>query len=187
MKNIVLKNVPNTLSLFRIFLAISLLGVWHQPFVFIMVYVMCGLTDIIDGYLARKLNVASKFGSMLDSLGDMMFFSIISFWVIFKSNMTLTRIMVIVLILIVFIRGLNLMITKIRFDRLSIMHTILNKATGGIFFLFIPFLVANHRFSLIVSMVLLFVALISSIEETLILLGSTEYDENQKSLLISKK
>lgn len=179
----VIRNLPNTLSLFRVILAICLLGVWHQPFAFIMVYIVCGLTDILDGYLARKLNVTSMFGSMLDGLGDMAFFSIVSYWIIFKSNLTLTTIMGLTLVVIISVRFLNLIISKIKYNHFGIMHTLLNKATGAIFFLVIPFLIANHRFSFIFSMVLLFAALLSSIEETIILICSNEYDENHKSIL----
>jgi CDP-diacylglycerol--glycerol-3-phosphate 3-phosphatidyltransferase len=35
-----------------------------------IIFVIAGLTDVIDGPLARKLNVASKFGRMLDPLID---------------------------------------------------------------------------------------------------------------------
>jgi CDP-diacylglycerol--glycerol-3-phosphate 3-phosphatidyltransferase len=35
-----------------------------------IIFVAAGLTDIIDGPIARKLNVASKFGRMLDPLAD---------------------------------------------------------------------------------------------------------------------
>ncbi len=35
-----------------------------------MVFVIAGLTDVIDGPIARKLNVTSKFGRMLDPLAD---------------------------------------------------------------------------------------------------------------------
>jgi len=35
-----------------------------------ILFVIAGLTDIVDGAIARKLNVASKFGRMLDPLAD---------------------------------------------------------------------------------------------------------------------
>jgi CDP-diacylglycerol--glycerol-3-phosphate 3-phosphatidyltransferase len=35
-----------------------------------IIFVAAGLTDIIDGSIARKLNVASKFGRMMDPLAD---------------------------------------------------------------------------------------------------------------------
>jgi len=35
-----------------------------------VIFVIAGLTDIVDGPIARKLNVASKFGRMLDPLAD---------------------------------------------------------------------------------------------------------------------
>ena len=35
-----------------------------------ILFVIAGLTDMVDGAIARKLNVASKFGRMLDPLAD---------------------------------------------------------------------------------------------------------------------
>jgi CDP-diacylglycerol--glycerol-3-phosphate 3-phosphatidyltransferase len=35
-----------------------------------IVFVIAGLTDAIDGLIARRLNIASKFGRMLDPLAD---------------------------------------------------------------------------------------------------------------------
>ena len=35
-----------------------------------VLFVIAGLTDMVDGAIARKLNVASKFGRMLDPLAD---------------------------------------------------------------------------------------------------------------------
>jgi len=36
----------------------------------LVVFIIAGLTDIIDGPIARKLNIATKFGRMLDPLVD---------------------------------------------------------------------------------------------------------------------
>ena len=35
-----------------------------------ILFVIAGLTDIVDGYAARRLNVTSKFGRMIDPLAD---------------------------------------------------------------------------------------------------------------------
>jgi CDP-diacylglycerol--glycerol-3-phosphate 3-phosphatidyltransferase len=35
-----------------------------------VIFVITGLTDIVDGYLARRFNVTSKFGRMMDPLAD---------------------------------------------------------------------------------------------------------------------
>ncbi len=75
-----LKLVPNILTFGRLVLTILFLGMLlyipqakDKTFVFdnaLTVFIIAALTDIIDGPIARKLNVASKLGRMLDPLAD---------------------------------------------------------------------------------------------------------------------
>jgi CDP-diacylglycerol--glycerol-3-phosphate 3-phosphatidyltransferase len=65
-------NVPNLLSLFRIAAApFLLLAAWlgMAPLFFIIFGLML-FSDALDGYLARKWHLVSKFGAKLDSIGD---------------------------------------------------------------------------------------------------------------------
>lgn len=75
-----LKQVPNILTFGRLVLTILFLGMLlyiphadDRIFTFdaaFTVFLIAGLTDIFDGPVARKLNVASKLGRMLDPLAD---------------------------------------------------------------------------------------------------------------------
>lgn len=40
---------------------------------FYILYLLCGLTDMIDGTIARKTNTASRFGARLDTIADFIF------------------------------------------------------------------------------------------------------------------
>ena len=40
---------------------------------FWVLYLIAGLTDMLDGFLARRWGVESKFGARLDSLADFVF------------------------------------------------------------------------------------------------------------------
>ena len=80
-----LKLIPNILTFGRLVLTIIfLIMILYAPpryangeipfpgfldIAFIL-FVVAGLTDMIDGTIARKLNVASKFGRMVDPLAD---------------------------------------------------------------------------------------------------------------------
>lgn len=72
-------NVPNILTLARIALlpVIVLLmyagfGLWA-----LVLYALCAATDYLDGYLARKMNAVTPFGTFLDPIADKIFVAVL--------------------------------------------------------------------------------------------------------------
>jgi CDP-diacylglycerol--glycerol-3-phosphate 3-phosphatidyltransferase len=70
-----LRTIPNLISLSRIALiyiagTLILLG-W--PLVAVLVGVVAGITDYLDGYLARRLGQTTELGAILDRLSDLVF------------------------------------------------------------------------------------------------------------------
>jgi len=69
------KVVPNILSIFRICLVPVFIVAYFTDdhdikYYAILVYVIAGLSDILDGYIARRFEAQSKMGKILDPLGD---------------------------------------------------------------------------------------------------------------------
>ena len=63
-----LSQLPNLLSTFRLLCVPCVLmcsAEWRLPII-----IVAALTDFLDGYLARKWGVTSKFGTLMDPLGD---------------------------------------------------------------------------------------------------------------------
>jgi CDP-diacylglycerol--glycerol-3-phosphate 3-phosphatidyltransferase len=77
----IIRHIPNALTVGRLVLTVVFLGmivyapkVGPKPAKLLMeafvLFVITGLTDIVDGYLARKFEVTSKFGRTVDPLAD---------------------------------------------------------------------------------------------------------------------
>src|SRR5258706_1620032 len=69
--------LPNILSLARILAAPYLFVLlWrHEYWLGVIVMFLTGVSDGLDGYLARRLNAHSKLGAMLDPIGGQLLFS----------------------------------------------------------------------------------------------------------------
>jgi len=73
--NLLVKIVPNILSIFRICLVPVFVIAYFTDdndikYYAILVYFIAGLSDFLDGFIARKFNAQSKLGKLLDPLGD---------------------------------------------------------------------------------------------------------------------
>jgi cardiolipin synthase (CMP-forming) len=68
----ILKHIPNTLTLTRLFLIIPfLIYLYNHEFEnALYIFLFAGLTDGLDGWLARHFNWQSAFGSFMDPLAD---------------------------------------------------------------------------------------------------------------------
>ena len=79
-------NIANIVSVSRIFVAYAAIALlyekttWSYMFAFILTIIAFSM-DGLDGYLARKLNQSSEWGSVLDILGDRIVE--ISYWTVF--------------------------------------------------------------------------------------------------------
>jgi len=70
-----MKQIPNILSAFRIclvpvFVLVYFLSPTESHWPAAVVYITASLTDMLDGYLARRLNAISDLGRILDPAGD---------------------------------------------------------------------------------------------------------------------
>tara|TARA_Y100001978_G_scaffold197771_2_gene209159 strand:- start:168 stop:740 length:573 start_codon:yes stop_codon:yes gene_type:complete len=75
-----LKNLPNTLTWSRIFLIPIIIGIFYVPDKYLslnqrdicatIIFLIAAVTDWLDGFIARKLNLISSFGAFLDPVAD---------------------------------------------------------------------------------------------------------------------
>ncbi len=68
-------NIPNMLTVFRLLLIPVFVMVFnseleHHLLWAMMIFLLAGATDLLDGYIARKYNLITKIGTLLDPLAD---------------------------------------------------------------------------------------------------------------------
>lgn len=100
---------------------------------FYIVYLLCGLSDMVDGTIARKTNSISSFGARLDTTADFLFLA-----VCLIKLLPLIHIpgwLFIWITIIAVIKLTNIIWGLASMKKLVSIHTFLNKATGLLLFL----------------------------------------------------
>lgn len=67
-----LKHIPNILTIIRFFLIFPLVAfaMNDEYLIAALIFTISGLTDILDGFIARKFNLISDFGKLMDPFAD---------------------------------------------------------------------------------------------------------------------
>lgn len=116
---------------------------------FIALYLLAGFTDMIDGTVARKMNTVSEFGSRLDTIADFIFVVIclIKFLPILDIPIWLWMWIGV----IGAIKVINIILGFIIQKHFVAEHTIMNKITGFLLFVFpITLLFIDLKYSAVV-------------------------------------
>lgn len=171
--------MANGISILRIIFSLSLVFVDLFTWEFILLYLLCGASDILDGYIARKTKTESIFGAKLDTIADIIMFAVILY--IFIPVITLSNTLIIWLLIIVSIRILSIIVIFFKYKKFAMLHTLSNKVTGILVF-FVPIGIG----SLFESAIIYFVcgiASVSALEELAINILSKKMEVNTKSIL----
>lgn len=154
-----MKNIANYISITRIVTSIGLIATNTFSISFNILYIYCGISDILDGYIARKTKSESRIGSILDSISDLIFFIVAFIKIIPLINLPNE---IIYWIIIIFLNRIyNIIISYIYNKKIILMHTIANKITGLLLFISpLIFQRSNHiLFEIIICMIATFSAL----------------------------
>ena len=176
---IIIRLIPNILSILRIILSILLIPFLSVPIVFIVIYILVGLSDMLDGYIARKFGYESNLGATLDSVSDFVFYCILVF-IFFKLYYSILEMNYQLVVIIIAIRLLNMLLTKIKYKKIVFIHTIANKATGIMIYLLPMILLFTENNTLI--RILLLVAVLAAFEELFITIKYKVPNLNRKSI-----
>lgn len=141
------------------------------------------MSDILDGYIARKMDATSKLGQVLDSIADLIFICVVlyaclpvlifPFWIICW------------IALVAVIRMASILMGFAKYHKLAFLHTYANKFTGIMLFLFPVLLLAVGKE--LTAIAICGIASISAIEELLINLTSKTLTRDIKTIFANKQ
>lgn len=179
----IFRQTPNILSSLRILGAIAIIFLEPLSVPFFIVYGIAGITDPLDGFIARKFHLESRIGSIIDSIADWALLLIMAIKVL-PYLLTVLEWWNWVIILVPFaLHIVAYVICFIKFRCFSSVHTYMNKLMSAAIFLY-PFTFIGEVYWVYNSYEIFFglFALYSSIEINLIHLLSKEYSENNKTI-----
>ena len=127
------KYIANIITSLRIVFGLPLLFIPLSSAGFYILYLFCGLTDMIDRTIARKTGTVSKFGARLDTVSDLVFMFVCAVKILPRVYMPVWLWVWITLIALTKI--LNITLVFIHKKKLISIHSVLNKTTGFALFL----------------------------------------------------
>ena len=128
---------------------------------FWVLYLIAGLTDILDGFLARRWGVEGKFGARLDSLADFVFVLAIGYKLF--PWLKLPAALWIMIGLIALVKASNAVSAYIVKHKMVFLHTKANKLTGGL--LFVGMMAMGQSYFIPVAWMIACIALFAAIQE----------------------
>lgn len=125
--------MANFITCIRIVCAVGI--VFFPPLspAFYALYITAGISDMIDGTVARKTHTVTPFGSKLDTLADIVLFAVCA--VKLLPVMKLTVRLYIPIAVIALLKVINLTVGFALHGGLTAEHTVPNKITGILLFL----------------------------------------------------
>jgi CDP-diacylglycerol--glycerol-3-phosphate 3-phosphatidyltransferase len=128
--------LPNIITLFRIAGSLSLLLCDVTNVAYWLIYALCGISDIADGWLARKLKCVTKTGALLDSLADICFVACLC--PLLLPILELPQWLWLWAGVIVAIKIVNQTSALVMYGCFQFPHTLANKITGFLLFIAVP-------------------------------------------------
>lgn len=123
----------NSITLVRILCSIAILFCPMFSVAFYSLYITAGLTDIADGWVARRTHTVSEFGSKLDAIADFIFVIACLFKLI--PVMDIPTWLYVWIGVIALIKIINIVSGYVVQKQFVAVHSVMNKVTGVLLFL----------------------------------------------------
>ena len=192
------KYIPNALSITRIFLIIAfiivaILDSALAPVAMIL-FLIAGLTDMLDGPIARYTNTATELGAVLDSVADH-FMILVAVFVLVPA-VGLWSFLIPTIWVALASKLISLIPALIKHRQIFFIHTTLSKTAAVLLLLGAVIHFSLHSFVSpqlavdvlnIYLLIMIFIVFINSIEEILIIINLDYPEKNPKTIFNVKK
>lgn len=176
-----MKHLADIITCVRIAAAVVMLFTRPLSAVFFVLYCVGGISDMIDGTVARKFGSSGTFGARLDSVADLLFFAVAFYMLVPKLHGFFNAYVLWAVCIVAAIKIISLITSFIRFHKLLFLHTILNKITGFSVFI-LPFFYKAGFFNAVIYTVCV-IAFIAATEEFICILKLNDANQDIKGIL----
>ncbi len=181
-----LKTIPNLLTALRLLLLPVLWGLallkWPVPLAIGMI--ISFLTDTLDGFIARRFNVTSAFGSKFDSLADNLLIPSTMIWLVILRPEVFTDHPILCAVAAV-IYGSSLLVGWIKFRRFANLHLYSKKTAGVLSYAFIVHALLAGRYNAWLFYIAISLFILASVEGLILQLTHAQVDEHMGSLVLA--
>ena len=125
--------MANIITIIRILCSIAILFCPVFSMAFYSLYIAAGLSDMIDGWVARRTNTTSAFGSKLDTIADIIF--VIACLFKFIPAMDIPIWLYVWIGVIALIKIINIISGYVVQKQFVAVHSVMNKVTGILLFI----------------------------------------------------
>ena len=125
--------MANVITGLRILVSAVLLFCPVFSSIFYVLYLIAGLSDMVDGIIARKTNSVSEFGSRLDGVADFVFVAVCLIRVLPVLDIPIW--LYVWTAVIFFVKIINIISGYVMQKKYVAVHTTMNKATGVLLFM----------------------------------------------------
>ena len=125
--------MANVITVIRVICSIALLLCQFPSPAFYILYVTAGITDIIDGAVARKTDTVSEFGAKLDTAADFVFVVVCLIKLI--PLLDIPKWLYAWIAVIALVKVINIVCGYVMRKEFITAHTVMNKVTGILLFI----------------------------------------------------
>ena len=129
-----MKTLANDITIFRILCSIAILFCPVFSLAFYVLYITAGISDMVDGWVARRTHTASELGAKLDTIADIVFVIVCLVKLLPVLNIPVW--LYVWIGIIALIKVINIISGFIVQKQFVAVHSTMNKVTGLLLFIF---------------------------------------------------